>query len=284
MDHEKYRSWRIRDLKLTPGGHFFLNTDRQRFANEGPRAVYEGPVAEQMVGAVVSAGGVLSTKDLSDHLASSEPLLVQPVKTTYRGDVTVHTTPLPTHGAVLLEALNILECFDLTAIHKRPGQFEHVMVEALRHASADGMRYVGDPDHGGSIEKILSHDRARQCMASLKLERKMDEVCPDIERPQKHSGTTFLAAVDETGNVCALTSSLSRNFGCAVVEKHGFAVQARGDGFNQVSGHLNCFGPRKKPYHSLMPVMVTDARTNNWLCTMGAMGGALQPNILTQPH
>ncbi|XP_049273383.1 glutathione hydrolase-like YwrD proenzyme [Rhipicephalus sanguineus] len=119
MDHEKYRSWRIRDLKLTPGGHFFLNTDRQRFANEGPRAVYEGPVAEQMVGAVVSAGGVLSTKDLSDHLASSEPLLVQPVKTTYRGDVTVHTTPLPTHGAVLLEALNILECFDLTGTDQK---------------------------------------------------------------------------------------------------------------------------------------------------------------------
>ncbi|KAL1486737.1 hypothetical protein MTO96_031277, partial [Rhipicephalus appendiculatus] len=66
-----------------------------------------------MVEAVRCAGGVLSTKDLSDHLASSEPVLVEPVETTYRGEVTVHTTPLPTHGAVLLEALNILEGFDL---------------------------------------------------------------------------------------------------------------------------------------------------------------------------
>ncbi|KAL1466701.1 hypothetical protein MTO96_042546, partial [Rhipicephalus appendiculatus] len=84
-----------------------------RIADEGPRAVYEGPVAEAMVEAVRCAGGVLSTKDLSDHLASSEPVLVEPVETTYRGEVTVHTAPLPTHGAVLLEALNILEGFDL---------------------------------------------------------------------------------------------------------------------------------------------------------------------------
>ncbi|KAL1467743.1 hypothetical protein MTO96_041959 [Rhipicephalus appendiculatus] len=235
-----------------------------------------------MVEAVRGAGGVLSTKDLSDHLASSEPVLVQPIETIYRGKIVVHTTPLPTHGAVLLEALNIIEGFDLTAFQSVPGQFEHVMVEALRHASADGMRHVGDPNAGASVDKMLSHDRARHCRASVQLHRKIEEVCPDINRPQMHWGTTFLAAADETGNVCALTGSLSRNFGCAVVEKYGFAVQARGNGFNQISGHPNCFGPRKKPYHSLMPVMVTDARTHDFLCTIGAVGGALQPNIIMQ--
>ncbi|KAL3169407.1 hypothetical protein MRX96_016509 [Rhipicephalus microplus] len=108
----------------------------------------------------------------------------------------------------------------------------------------------------------------------------MQDVCPDIGRPQKHTGTTFLAAADEAGNVCAFTGSLARNFGCAVVEQHGFAVQARGNGFNNIAGHPNCVGPLKKPYHTLMPIIVTDARTKDWLCTLGAMGGAMQPNIL----
>ncbi|KAH7986822.1 hypothetical protein HPB51_026602 [Rhipicephalus microplus] len=92
---------------LTTAFSKFRNSTR--IAAEGPRAIYEGFVAECMVEAVHSASGVLSTKDLSDHRASSEPMQVEPVKTTYHGNVTVHTTPLPTHGALMLEALNILE-------------------------------------------------------------------------------------------------------------------------------------------------------------------------------
>ncbi|XP_075724399.1 glutathione hydrolase proenzyme [Rhipicephalus microplus] len=263
-----------------------------RIAAEGPRAIYEGSVAECMIEAVHSASGVLSTKDLSDHRASPEPMQVEPVKTTYHGNVTVHTTPLPTHGAVMLEALNILEGFDLAALQELPGQFQHVMVEALRHATADGMRYVGAPEDKAAITKMLSRERARDCAASVKLDRvkrtfsiwsrKIKEVCPDIGRPQKRTGTTFLAAADGAGNVCTFTGSLARNFGCAVVEQHDFAIQARGNEFNNIAGHPNCVGPRKKPYHTLMPVVVTDARTKDWLCTLGAMGGAMQPNIFFQ--
>ncbi|XP_077491806.1 glutathione hydrolase-like YwrD proenzyme [Amblyomma americanum] len=76
--------------------------------------------------------------------------------------------------------------------------------------------------------------------------------------------------------------SLSLYFGCAVVEEHGFAVQARGTGFNLEAGHPNCVGPRKKPYHTVMPVMVTDAHSHDWLCTLGTMAGLPQPAILAQ--
>ncbi|XP_070380687.1 glutathione hydrolase-like YwrD proenzyme [Dermacentor albipictus] len=260
--------------------HF--NLDARRLAKEGPRVVYEGSVADGIVDAVRRAGGVLSTKDLSDHLVSTEPLEVKPVTTTFRGQVTVHTTPLPTQGAVLLEALNILEGFDLKGLQNVPGQFEHVMIEALRYASADGLRYVGDPGAGGSIDQMLSRERACQLRALVKFRRRAEQVCPDIGHPQGHSGTNFMAAADEMGNVCALIGSLSRGFGCAVVEEHGFAIQARANGFNLIPGHPNCVGPCKKPYHSLMPVMVSDVRTPNWFCTLGTMGGAIQPHVLTQ--
>lgn len=74
--------------------------------------MYEGSVAASLAEAVRRAGGVLSTSDLAEHLSSDEPLQVEPASSTYRGRL-VHVPPLPTQGAVLLEALNILEGFHL---------------------------------------------------------------------------------------------------------------------------------------------------------------------------
>ncbi|KAH7973775.1 hypothetical protein HPB49_005094 [Dermacentor silvarum] len=145
MDHVKQSIWQLRHTALLeiPGGRYFLD-DRSRvpalgqiitnqplaallkasikFTREGPQALYKGIVAENIADAVRRAGGVLSTQDLADHLASVEPLDVVPATTTYRGNVNVHTTPLPTQGAVVLQALNILEGFQLrgsrvTAFH-----------------------------------------------------------------------------------------------------------------------------------------------------------------------
>ncbi|XP_075559993.1 glutathione hydrolase-like YwrD proenzyme [Dermacentor variabilis] len=218
MDAVKQGTWQSMHnrLKRLPGGRYFLNEDNnvpplgqilvnrplatllKRLGQEGPQVVYKGCVAEGIVDAVHRAGGVLSIDDLSDHMESTEPLETEPASTTYRGEIAVHTTTLPTQGAVLLEALNILNRFDLKDLKQIPGQFEHVVIEALRHAIADGLRYVGDPRTGGSLDEMLSHQRAR---------------------------TTFVAAADEAGNVCGLIGSLSHYFGCAVVEEHGFAVQ-----------------------------------------------------------
>ncbi|XP_037572292.2 glutathione hydrolase-like YwrD proenzyme [Dermacentor silvarum] len=132
MDHVKHGTWRAMHNRLTrlPGGRYFLNEGNtvpplgqilanrplaallKRLGQERPQVIYKGRVAEGIVEAVRCAGGVLSTEDLSDHLESTEPLETEPASTTYR-EVAVHTTTLPTQGAVLLEALNILNSFDL---------------------------------------------------------------------------------------------------------------------------------------------------------------------------
>ncbi|XP_077551572.1 glutathione hydrolase-like YwrD proenzyme [Haemaphysalis longicornis] len=91
-----------------------------------------------------------------------------------------------------------------------------------------------------------------------------------------------MAAADVDGNVCALLGSNARFLGCAVVEEHGFSVHTRGAAFSLTPGHVNAFGPRKKPYHSLMPVLVTDAQSHDWLCTLGTMGGISQPGFIIQ--
>lgn len=53
-------------------------------------------------------------------------------------------------------------------------------------------------------------------------------------------------------------------------------------GFTAREGHPNCIGPLKKPYHTLMPVIVTDAKSKVWKAAMGAVGGYGQPQINLQ--
>ncbi|XP_037572293.2 glutathione hydrolase-like YwrD proenzyme [Dermacentor silvarum] len=302
MDHVKQSVWQLRHKAMLeiPGGRYFLDEHScvpalgqtiknqplaallKKFTREGPQAVYKGIVAENIADAVRRAGGVLSTQDLADHLASVEPLDVEPASATYRGNVKVHTTPLPTQGAVVLQALNIFESFQWRGLQETPGQFEHLMIEALRHAVADGLRYVADPATGGSLEKMVSKEHAQRCAEMLNPDRREETVYPEQAPTPGRSGTTFMAAVDDTGNVCALMGSNSEFFGCTVVEEQGICIQTRATGFNKVPGHPNCVGPRKKPYHSVMPVMLTDAKSGAWLGTLGSMGGIIQTSIITQ--
>lgn len=53
-------------------------------------------------------------------------------------------------------------------------------------------------------------------------------------------------------------------------------------GFTATEGHLNCIGPLKKPYHTLMPVIVTDLKSGLLKAAMGTMGGYGQPQINLQ--
>lgn len=280
--------WGTYEKKLSSmvGGGFFLPPPQpgevrqneplaellQRLGREGPSAFYAGAVAEAVSGAVHAAGGVLSAADLARHLREGGDGLVEPASTTYRG-VRVHTAPLPSHGSVLLEALNLLEGFTLRG--RDCGSYQHLLVEALRTALADGLAWVA---HGGPAARD-GRLAAKEHAASR------PPLDPDRARPWtgpvaggEQSHTTFLVTADWRGNVCAFINSNFLGFGCTVVPEHGFAVHCRGRGFSVEAGHPNCAGPWKKPYHTLMPVLVTD-ESQGWLAALGSMGGYGQPQV-----
>ncbi|EEC14531.1 hypothetical protein IscW_ISCW011630 [Ixodes scapularis] len=124
------------------------------------------------------------------------------------------------------------------------------------------------------------HAEDRRALIDTK--RAMDKVAASdlLAPPQFH--TTFLTTVDEHGNACAFINSNFKLFGCTIVEEHGFAVHSRAMGFVGVDGHPNCVGPLKKPYHTLMPVMVTDSQSGDWMANIGCMGGYGQPQVNLQ--
>lgn len=246
----------------------------KRLAREGPSAVYRGAVTQDIVNAAVD--GVLGLEDLEEHLASNESPKMVPLSTTYRG-VAVHTTPPPSHGVVFLEALNILEGFDLKAYEPTSAEYHHLLTEALRLSFADGLSSVSDPRSGiqGQVDKMTSKEYARQRRDLIRLDRAA-EVKVTVSAPEQ-SHTTFLATADADGNACAFINSNFKGLGCSIVKEHGFALHCRGMGFNLIPGHPNCLGPNKRPYHTLMPVMVTDPSTGQFMAAMGTMGGYGQP-------
>ncbi|KAM7312617.1 glutathione hydrolase-like YwrD proenzyme [Ixodes scapularis] len=251
----------------------------KRIADEGPSALYTGPVAQNIVEAVAEVGGLMTLDDLRKHLESSEPTVLPAISTTYRG-TTVHTTPLPSQGAILLDALNILELFDLEPTKSNPAKYYHLVIEAMRLASEDGLLHVADPQFS-NIDQLIRKEHGEKRKELLDVERFVPRCSKDLPNG-KQGGTTFMAAVDPWGNACSFITSIAHPFGCTTVPEYGFGVHARGDGFNTMLEHPNCAAPCKKPFHSLMPVLVTDSSSGKLLSLVGTVGGSAQPQAILQ--
>ena len=101
---------------------------------------YKGDVARRMVQALQALGGLYTYEDFAEYPSPLE----EPLSTTYRG-YELFTNSTWTQGITLLQALNILEGYDLTVLGHNSAQAIHLQVEALKLAFADRERYVGDP-------------------------------------------------------------------------------------------------------------------------------------------
>ena len=109
-------------------------------AAKGPRAFYEGPIADDVVATVAAHGSFLAAEDFACHRGE----VVAPISTNYRG-LDVLELPPNTQGLTALVLLNILERFDLAALDPRGPDRFHLALEAARLAYAVRDTHVADP-------------------------------------------------------------------------------------------------------------------------------------------
>ncbi len=198
-------------------------------SQEGADALYRGRVGEKIIGAIEKNGGLITATDLDRY----EPQIVRPATTNYRG-YEVSTPPIGSGGNALLEALNILENFDLGSLPYFSPEMVHLVVETLKLVWADRLVYDADPDFVRvPLRGLLSKDYAKHRSASINARRiikraragdpwKYDQVSSRGSRrtparpPRKDSHTTQITVVDKDRNMVSLTQTIWGTFGSFV--------------------------------------------------------------------
>ncbi len=257
-------------------GEIFRNPGLARtlraVAEKGAEAFYRGEIAEAIARVVSQHGGVLNIRDLASHRSSWE----DPIHTQYR-DVRVWECPPNGQGLAALLALNLLRGFDLDEFEPLGPDRYHLMIEAMRLAFADARWYVADPAFSEiPMAELLSENYAttrRQRIDPRRASR-------DVQRgsPVASSDTVYLCTADAQGNACSFINSNYMGFGTGLVpEGFGFTLQNRGHNFSLDPDHPNALAPGKRPYHTIIPGMITRESDHSLYAPFGVMGGFMQP-------
>lgn len=238
-------------------------------AVDGRGAFYKGSIAKEIVRYAQESGGWLTEDDFASH--SGE--WVTPISADYRG-YTVWQCPPNGQGVAVLLMLNILEGYDLGTMGYNSPEYIHHMIEAKKLAYADVKHTVGDPNLGEiPLDTLLSQEYAAKRRSLIDAGATMEVPDPGISQ---HSDTAYMTVVDAEGNACSFINSLFGPFGSGITGgSTGILLQNRGNGFTLEKGHFNEYAPGKRPFHTIIPGMLT--KDDALYMSYGLMGGAMQP-------
>ena len=188
-------------------------------------------------------------------------------------------------GIVALMALGIIEELERTgqistwtkADHNST-QHLHAVIESLRIAFADANWWVTDP----VIERVPTTELiSRPYLAERAKLFSPDKASPILSHgspAHNHSDTVYFAVTDRFGNGISFINSNFAGFGTAIIPAGcGFTLQNRGSSFELAEGHPNVYAPGKRPYHTIIPAMITNPSDGSLHSVYGVMGGFMQP-------
>jgi gamma-glutamyltranspeptidase/glutathione hydrolase len=195
------------------------------------------------------------------------------------------TVPPPSQGYLTLAGAAVAEAAGLGAEPDDPA-WAHLMIESWRAVGhdrpdvlfdeADGMALLDPARLAAAAARITAGGAAPPDVTAG-----AGSVAPSVARIGD-GDTTHLCAIDGDGFGVSLTQSNALDFGSHLVEPTtGIFLHNRGVGFSLLDGHPAEVGPRRRPPHTLSPMLVTSA-DGPLSHLVGAMGGDAQPQILVQ--
>src|SRR5262245_9512301 len=239
-------------------------------AANGRDAFYKGPIAQKIVAYSEKVGGYFSLPDFSDHKDD----WVEPVSTNYRG---YDVWELPPNGqrSAVLEMLNVLEQYDVRSLKHQSAEHLHLFIEAKKLSFADRAKFYADPAFGElPVKQLISKEYGKKQAARIDRNQAAGDI-PAGDPRLARADTIYLTVVDKDRNCCSLIQSNFVSFGSKhVADDTGFAIQNRGALFALEDDHLNRLEPHKRPFHTIIPAMVTKGG-KPWFC-FGVMGGDMQ--------
>ncbi len=240
----------------------------RRVAAEGRAAIYLGEFAQKLCDHTQMYGGCLTPEDLAAHTSTWE----EPIRAEYRG-YSLYECPPNGQGLAAVLAVNLASAFDLAAMDEVDRL--HTMIECMRIAFADALQWVCDMQANPiPLEALCSPAYAQQRRRLVDPRRAAARV--PFGNPVKGADTVYLSAVDGEGNACSFINSLYYGGGSGlVVPGTGVCLQNRASLFSLDPAHPNALAPGKRPYHTIIPAMLT--HHDELFSSFGVMGGYMQP-------
>lgn len=157
---------------------------------------YKGDIAREFVRGAQEQGGLITMEDL----AKWKPLEEAPLMTTYKG-IEVYKLQQWTQGPSMLQALNILENFDLKSMGYNSVKYIHTVYQAMSLAFADRDFYYGDPYFSPSIpiKGLLSKEYAKQRAATIGFEKNDPAIGPGDPYPFEGRTNPFAELMKKRG-------------------------------------------------------------------------------------
>lgn len=301
--------------KLVEAEHLALKQGKNR--KEAIYAAYDrfykGDIAQEFVRGAHEEGGLITLQDLANWKVHTE----EPVRTTYKG-IEVYKLSQWTQGPAMLQALNILENFDLKGMGYNSARYIHSVYQAMSLAFADRDFYYGDPyfPPAEPIEGLLSKAYAKERARLINFERNDPAIKPGDPYPfqnQKnpylsllekwssappsnqssgvltqeefnksfYGGTTSVEAADAEGWVVSVTPS-GGWIPAVIAGKTGIGLSQRAQSFvtDAAENPFNVIEPGKRPRVTLTPSMAL--KNGKPFLSFAVQGGDSQDQNLLQ--
>ena len=257
-------------------------------ATQGRDGFYAGPVAEAIVVAVKSRGGVMTVEDLRGFRA----LEVAPIRGEALGRTIIGMPPPSSGGVAVIQSLmTIQERLDLLAnVQRRAPAFLNLIAASLQLAFADRARFLCDPEFAPvRVDAMLDPARVRARALKIRNITALKADDPAVLAPlPDDAGTSHLCVVDRMGNAVSCTETVNLTFGSGIpVVRYGFFLNNEMDDFLTRPGQPNAFGltqaeanlpgPGKRPLSSMSPTIILDNQGRVEV-VVGASGG---PRIIS---
>jgi gamma-glutamyltranspeptidase / glutathione hydrolase len=269
---------------------------------------YKGDIAREFVRGCQEQGGLITMEDLAKWKVIQE----EPLKTTYKG-IEVYKLSQWTQGPAMLQALNILENFDLKSMGFNSARYIHTVAQAMHLSFADRDFYYGDPYFSPAepIKGLLSKEYAKERAKMIRTDKNDPKAGPGDPYPFEgktnpylkflqqrgfaynespvdesyldmlHRGTTSVEAADKEGWVVSITPSGGWNPAC-VAGRTGIGMSQRMQSFvlDSTINPFNVVEPGKRPRVTLTPTLAM--KDGKPFLSFAVQGGDTQDQNLIQ--
>lgn len=259
-------------------------------AADGPKAFYEGAIADSLAATMTEYQGLITKPDLINYK------IIKRVPIHFVFDsLDIYTMPPPSSGGIMLnQILKSIEQYDFTRYNPQSVEYIHLFTELAKLSYADRSEYMGDPlFYDVPTSRLTSplYIEERAAQINLKAATPSVDIKPGIIGQKESDQTTHYSICDREGNMVSVTYTLNTNYGSKLmVNGFGLLLNNEMDDFSIKPGEPNTYGlvggeankiePGKRMLSSMTPTIIL--KNGKPFMVLGSPGGSKIITVVAQ--